>query len=214
MELVIPASLPLEVGAITMAKAVRQSVKRARMHYPTIEPIFIKYHIFSVLDIGCGLAVMDIMLAKFAHVHTFHLLDGIGKGPKQQYTASAVEPWGSVHWGYDLMRANVPEDVSITKHVVADRQDTERANRNLEVPVDMVMSLRSWGHHYPTSTYAELASRSLKSGGLLLLDIRAREDKQEMQCESEVIMQHGFYYPEIVSPPKESKCIRCLFQRV
>lgn len=39
--------------------------------------------------------------------------------------------------------------------------------------VDVVLSLISWGFHYPIETYLEDAYIALRSGGVLILDIRA-----------------------------------------
>lgn len=54
--------------------------------------------------------------------------------------------------------------------------------------VDVVMSLLSWGFHYPVSTYAAAARAVLKPGtGRLILELRAGQDG-EMVLEK----QHGF----------------------
>ena len=39
-------------------------------------------------------------------------------------------------------------------------------------PYDIVVSLLSWGYHYPWTTYADLAHEILVANGLLILDVR------------------------------------------
>lgn len=41
-----------------------------------------------------------------------------------------------------------------------------------EGPYDIVVSLLSWGYHYPWATYADLAHEILVANGLLILDVR------------------------------------------
>ncbi len=39
-------------------------------------------------------------------------------------------------------------------------------------PYDIIVSLLSWGYHYPWSTYADLVHEILVANGLLILDVR------------------------------------------
>jgi len=116
----------------------------------------------SLLDIGCGLALIDVHLARAWPGVRVHLLDGDGTGAQDRGFKQTMTAWGDVAAGAAMMRANVPACPPVTIH----------APRPFHLAVDLIISSRSWGHHYPVSVYAESVVRSLNPGGLVVLDIR------------------------------------------
>lgn len=121
-----------------------------------------------IMDIGCGQAILDILIAKHVELESVHLVDGDGSGTKRAGFRSAGKPWRDVGWGVVLFQANCP-DTPVTGYrlgvdVIPDLQ------------VDLVISSRSWGHHYPISEHLELVKRCLKPEGHLIIDIRNNTD--------------------------------------
>jgi SAM-dependent methyltransferase len=115
----------------------------------------------ALLDIGCGLALIDVHIARrWPHVRV-HLLDGDGTAAQDRGFKPTMSAWGDVSAGAAMMRANAPLSPVII-----------HAPGRFHVPVDLIISSRSWGHHYPISVYADSVLRSLNPGGLLVLDIR------------------------------------------
>lgn len=117
----------------------------------------------STLDIGCGMGGIDIELARQAGVHIIHLVDGDGTGTRVNGLKQAGKPWGRVDLAEQFVLANV------------NRFNTVRAYVPWNIPalvVDCVISMKSWGHHYPIETYADLARRVLTPGGRVIVDIR------------------------------------------
>lgn len=47
----------------------------------------------------------------------------------------------------------------------------------LGLPLDLVISLVSWGFHFPVSTYLDQVHDLLREGGRLILDLRKRKDQ-------------------------------------
>lgn len=45
-----------------------------------------------------------------------------------------------------------------------------------DVEFDLIISLRSWGFHYPISMYIDQVSKSLRDGGAIVTDIRIGSD--------------------------------------
>jgi len=117
----------------------------------------------SILDIGCGLALVDVHLARTILLDAVHLLDGDGTAAQDRGFKPTMTAWADVEIGGMMMRANVPACPPVTIH----------APRPFHLAVDLIISSRSWGHHYPVSVYAESVVRSLNPGGLVVLDIRA-----------------------------------------
>lgn len=137
-------------------------VKRGYRQYLTLKSLPFPR---SVLDIGCGLGVIDVFLAR-AGVQEIHLMDGDGSGERRDDYGADVEAWNDVRLAEQMVRWNAPARTEIYTH---------QANPNLRVNVDMIISFKSWGTHYPISVYASLARHCLAEGGLVVLDIRKGE---------------------------------------
>jgi SAM-dependent methyltransferase len=127
----------------------------------------------DVLDIGCGMAGIALSLANRQGNGTrLHLLDGdvyvreldnVRPAGYSPYSLGC-KPWNDARVpaaalqaaGYDATA--YPNDPMLT------------------IPSDVIVSTRSWGHHYPVSIYLDLALRSLKPGGRMFLDVRRKTD--------------------------------------
>jgi hypothetical protein len=114
----------------------------------------------SVLDIGCGLGGPTALIAKHCG-GAVHLLDGDGWGIRKVGYGPSMQPYNYRLETEKLLMANGVE--SFCWHDVG----------STELPkVDNVVSLISWGWHYPVSTYVDAVADSLQSGGRLILDLR------------------------------------------
>jgi SAM-dependent methyltransferase len=49
-----------------------------------------------------------------------------------------------------------------------------------DCPIDLVLSLLSWGYHYPISVYLDQVSDLLTPGGTLVVDVRKPSDGEEL----------------------------------
>mgnify|MGYP003394498862 CR=1 FL=1 len=116
-----------------------------------------------VMDIGSGFAGIDVLLGRDSGVTWVHLIDGDGSGDRNAGFANTMLPWYDVRLGAQLVRDNV-RHAKVTTVVVPPIPQPWSA--------DMVISLKSWGHHYPVGVYLDLVKRSLRPGGYVILDIR------------------------------------------
>ncbi len=123
----------------------------------------------AILDVGCGIGGIDVMLNRhYAESRpTFFLLD------KTQVD--------SVYYGFKSKGAfynslDVAKEVLIANGVAGEKielvQATEHNRIEIEGPVDLVISLISWGFHYPVETYLDRVHELLRPGGHLILDVR------------------------------------------
>jgi len=122
----------------------------------------------GVLDIGCGLAAIDVMLARALLLRSIHLLDGEADRPQERvkFRPGGTQAWNDVRIGGLLVSENLPpaeEPATVNTY-------TDPAK--IFINVGLVISLKSWCHHYPASTYLPLVRRSLARGGVLIVDIR------------------------------------------
>jgi hypothetical protein len=125
-----------------------------------------------ILDIGCGLGVVDAVATSYLPINAIHLLDGDGSVILEPLRVAVTdfgytpEAWADVRWAGELVRFNVAADVEVTTHV----QGVDMREEIGEV--DLVISTRSWGFHYPASTYAAEVRNILSPRGRVVMDIK------------------------------------------
>lgn len=179
-------------------EAFKKHKGRMLKYFQHLHPLLSKIQFNSVLDIGSGLAGIDVLIANAFGTKEFHLMDGSGVGDKlNKYNDFATDAWDDVARGEKLMRANVSDDVVIK---------TYHANRDLTIPVDLIISLKSWAHHYPAYTYMDLAKRSLNPGGHIIVDIRGKTKGVQD------FLDAGFTVHSVVDGTSK-KCKRYVFTR-
>jgi len=147
----------------------------------------------KVLDIGCGVAGIDILL----HRHygcdedlAFYLLDKTIVDKKVYYL---FEKEGSFYNSLELAKEilgknGIPKENIHLLEVPSDYQI------NAERGFDLVISLLSWGFHYPVPTYLGQVYDLLREGGHLIMDIRKEsggEKELEQRFTSVEIVSEG-----------------------
>ena len=125
----------------------------------------------SILDIGAGLAGIDVLLSRhYAHAPTIALADKDlieAYKPQGGYHSSArsFAGYSSTQHAFSLLAAN---DVPL-KNVAF--YDVHQMSELPTYEFDVCISLLSWGFHYPISTYAPRAK-------LFVVDVRKGTDGQ------------------------------------
>lgn len=113
-----------------------------------------------ILEIGCGKGELAAEIACDGVRLT--LMDGDGTGTERNKYRPSMEPWNDVMEAVaTVKRAQPTADV---RGIYADT--------SLTIPCDLIISILSWGFHYPVETYLPLANRSLLPGGKIILDLR------------------------------------------
>jgi SAM-dependent methyltransferase len=174
----IPPSLLLLANAALRRRAVTSSYSRMiRADFEMIRP-HLPSSASHILDIGCGIAGLDVVL--FRHYRhspglKITLLDRTDPHTIPRYGfMRTMEFYNVLEVSSAVLRRNgVPA-------VVFQALDAAAEGAFPEGPLDLVMSLASWGFHYPLSTYMEQVHRALAPGGRLILDVR-RDQGQEQE---------------------------------
>lgn len=148
-----------------------------------------------ILDIGCGLAAVDAFLCQMIPIDCVALLDGVGLGKKDVYTDGSFA-WNDVNFGVEVVRANVSSKVDV---------GPVRMDQDFFPCVDVVLSLRSWCHHYPASVYLDRVRESLEPDGLLIVDCRKGRGNVE------VLERSGFR--KVVCIEESPKRERLIFEK-
>jgi hypothetical protein len=151
---------------------MRSESKRA--HYVRVQEdyealkLWLPEKVSDVLDIGCGLPVIDMWLARHygGKGVTFHLMDGDERinpiGKNQIGYQKITEPWKSRYRAIEYLSKEAPGC-----EVMGYPGDP-----SLTIPCDLIISRRAWGHHFSIRMYMDLVDRSLRPNGRIITDIR------------------------------------------
>lgn len=184
----------IERGSKSFEDAVEEYERRLLRSFDDVRQHLDFFDLTSILDIGCGLGGMDILIAQEFGVKNIHLLDGEGEGKKlNRYSETETVPWYDVRIGKSLVEANVSANVYAHTKVT-------------DINVNAIFSFRSWGHHFPVDCYLGLVRDCLVPGGIVLTDIRKGTDGIA-KLETEGLAR-------IASIPAHSvKCDRIIFRK-
>jgi SAM-dependent methyltransferase len=164
------------------ARTRRDKIKRLyaedmRHEYETIRGA-LPAECAAVLDIGCGVAGIDVLI----HQHyadpalDIFLLD---KTQVEQRVFYQFKPEGafynSLTVARDLLVANEIDAAHVHLH-----EATATNEIAIDTPIDLVLSLISWGFHYPVETYVQRVHEVLRPGGVAILDVRKQTSGLEV----------------------------------
>lgn len=130
----------------------------------------------NILDIGCGIAGIDVLLNRFyeskSGVDKITLLDKEGCSEIYYNFETEAAHYNSLDLAKDFLRINGVKSTLETINI------TEQAFPNGNF--DLVISLISWGFHYPVSTYLDVVYEHLADGGILILDVRKNQNQERI----------------------------------
>ncbi len=132
----------------------------------------------ALLDIGCGMAGIDTYLHKHYREESdlkFCLLDKTGIDDQVFY---GFKDKGAFYNSLDLARELLTQN-GIESDMIFTQEATEDNRITFDTTFDLIISLLSWGHHYPVSVYLDGVYDKLNSGGHLIIDIRNGTDGEK-----------------------------------
>jgi len=122
-----------------------------------------------IMDIGSGVAVIDLLLAQYLPQSKFYLLDKDGfnfrKGVYYDKDYPEYNSWDPVRDAIDATGLD-------PKRFTFMSPDSSWPEQ-----VDVITSYLSYGWHYPKETYWDKVLETLKIGGKLILDLRTLADR-------------------------------------
>lgn len=148
-----------------------EDVKRGYVSWVTedfvgMEP-FLPKRVDRILEIGCGMAAIEVFLKRKYPEAELWLLDGTGENTvKFDGTDSDVGKGG---WNETLQPYNSrerTEQLLAANGVKVDRWIDIGTKEHLKA--DLILSMASWGYHYPFNTYSV--------EGFVICDLRRRRE--------------------------------------
>jgi hypothetical protein len=156
-----------------LEKLVRQQQKEI-----TIINSFLKTPPATILDIGCGLGIYDLAIHDFFKGEIlFYLLDKTTTTEEEKsvyyghYETAAF--YNNLNYTKEFLMLNGIAEQNI--NCINIDNDINTANDYLQKNlsnIDLVISIISWGFHYPIKTYLDTVYNILSNNGLLCLHCR------------------------------------------
>jgi len=130
---------------------------------------FLPDRVGSILDIGCGVAGIDVLLYKhyMSQNPKIYLIDKTEMPSKVYYS---YRERGCYYNSLDTSRSILEMNGVPSQNIFL--QEAENNQIKFDEKFNLVISLISWGFHYPLSTYLAQVYEKMASGGTLIIDVR------------------------------------------
>jgi len=169
-----------------------------------------------VLDIGCGMALYDYFLFKhynFDKRMELYLLDKSTNEleNKESFIGGGWHADGkfSFYTSLECAAEILTENTGLSENIFAIVAKDGTLDVYEDGSFDVVYSLLSYGHHYPVSTYLDDVFRLLKSGGVLILDLRATGYGRRAIVQGLVELLSKGFSCTIVRHRRRGKTVKC-----
>ncbi len=154
-----------------------------------------------IMDIGCGVSAVDLLLYSYIPNSTFFLLDNEGWDDKFAELGIPNISYGDNYPVYHNW--NPVMDAIEASNFDKSRFNFLSSDSKFPEDLDVVTSYLSWCFHYPKEVYWEKVQKSLKVGGKLILDVRPLHDRDIIGEISEAMKSK----PVTFTFPKVSKYV-------
>jgi SAM-dependent methyltransferase len=127
-----------------------------------------------VLDIGCGVAGIDALIQRHygGEPLEFYLLD---KSEVDRSVFYSYQPRGAFYNSLEVAKTMLTQN-----GIAPERVHLLEATADNDIPIagriDLIISLLSWGFHFPVATYLSKVHELLADEGVLVLDVRKGTD--------------------------------------
>lgn len=127
----------------------------------------------AVLDIGSGLAGIDIHLSRhYNHAVEVHLLDKTAVEDRIYYSFTDR----GAYYNSQALTKSILEYNEVPAEHIYTHEAEEPFDCFGPARYDVITSFISWGFHYPIDTYLAQVRQSLKPDGVVIIDLRKDTD--------------------------------------
>lgn len=168
--------------------------------FDLIKP-YLPTNCYKIFDIGCGIGGIDVYLSRYYNFAPFiYLFDFLDK----QYTDKIQYGYNETYKGYNSFEET-------RKFIKANGiKKYEYINAEFGIPkrlgeIDIIISLLSWGYHYPVETYLDEIIPLMSEDGILIMDVREDTDG---------IKKLRKYFRNIKILAKENKAVKIIAKEI
>jgi len=128
------------------------------------------------LDIGCGVAGIDVLLSQHynGNVEIF-LIDKTKVDKKLYYN---FEKRGSFYNSLQISKSILTAN-GVNRNKIHLQEATENNEIRFNQNFDIVISLISWGFHYLVSTYLDRVYIKMNKNGIRIIDVRKNTNSEK-----------------------------------
>lgn len=155
--------------------------------YETIKN-FLPSNVSNILDIGCGLAILDIFLAQRYKKSNFFLIDKNKVDLKIKYGFSKnYESYNNLNETKKILLAN---------NILGEQIFLKNAEEKIDInkKMDLVLSIKSMAFHYPLENYLDLLKRVCTKNTEFIFDIST--ERYQLDSLSEYFEKIDIIYEE------------------
>lgn len=172
----------------------------------------------TIVDIGCGAAITDLLLYSYVPGSKFYLVDKEDTWPAELHPAKVS--YTVEHPFYNSW--DPINDAITTSGFDKTRFNFLSPESSFPEDADLIMSSFSWCFHYPKENYWNKVCESLKTGGKLFLDVRLLNDRNIIdeiseEFKSEPVLMAMPILPEYLDNPPDGEVgivgYRCLWTK-
>ena len=131
---------------------------------------FLPNDIKNIMDIGCGLGIINIFLDRlYKNEANFHLLD------KNRIDNKIKYGFNSNYESYNSL--NETKKILLDNGLVSNRINIYDVQKDINISqkIDLVISLKSMGYHYPFENYVQLFKTCCKKDVTFIFDIATNQ---------------------------------------
>ena len=126
---------------------------------------YLPKNVKNIMDVGCGLGIIDIYLNRIFNNPKFFLLDKNRIDKKIKYGFSLnYESYNDLNETKNLLLNN---EIKLDQINLVDVEKTININEK----IDLVISLKSMGYHYPLENYLNLFKKHCSQDAIFIFDI-------------------------------------------
>jgi len=196
------SNVPKDFLIFVMEKSLKFRLRRILRY---IDPCQLK----TVVDVGSGVGLIDILLSQYATDACFFLVDRsqILLPKKNQFFSKSMDV--NYHGFYNSWE--VTRDIINSTQIDAKRFYFLDPTTIWPSDIDLVISTYSWCYHYPKTFYWDKVMTNLKVGGILILTVSKDINNQNVVKE---ISQDLASYPVSIVEDQTAPCTWYVWQRM
>jgi len=182
-----------------LKREVKRQARSKAGEFPVIPPEFSLdfKDIKKIIDVGSGVAQIDLILSQLFPQIDFYLVDKTGyeQDPENFVYYSKSLDDKNYHGFYNSF--DIIQDIIDNSPINSDRIHFLYPENNWPKNVDVIMSYYSWNWHYPKNIYWNKLLKSLRIGGYLSTTLTLREGEDTIFKISEELGSYPCYYQPI-----------------